>query len=458
MKRVINISVLLLALAVTMTSCFKNEEDDIFDKSAADRLEDAIKDYSDILTSQGGKWAMEYFASAEEPGYVYVMDFKKDGSVLITGANKWVAMETGTYDAKKLTFDAHSERSMWEVIADNGPVLTFNTYNHLFHLFANPEDVPGTDEDENGYGHDGDYEFDLMRTNAAGDTLFLEGKKHGMNIIMYRLPQETVNDEYFAAINRMIEITHITTFPDLVLHGADGNDYIVNDIATQIPTFYPKDVDWRFKPARTVSGNAIATIKGFRFVNPLSLINNNDGSTLTVQHFEMQEDGSFLCTDDGISRITSLPVGDVFIDVRYAWRFDPEDLGGEFATRYQEVVDACYNKFGHREFQFFRFKYDEDEESMMLNFLNGTLYGNFGIIETMSADGVLTIEFTEYQDNNARNHIRRCTPAFENFNELLDGHSFRLFSGSAMNPSRIKLVDTANENNYFWVNVDVEED
>ena len=170
MKKIFNISVMLLALALTTTSCFKNEEDDIFDKSAADRLEAAIKDYSDVLTSQGGKWAMEYFASTEEPGYVYVMDFKKDGSVLITGANKWVAIETATYDPKRVTFDPKSERSMWQVIADNGPVLSFNTYNKLFHLFANPEDVPGTEEDENGYGHDGDYEFDLMRTNAAGDT------------------------------------------------------------------------------------------------------------------------------------------------------------------------------------------------------------------------------------------------------------------------------------------------
>lgn len=449
---------MLLALALTTTSCFKNEEDDIFDKSAADRLEAAIKDYSDVLTSQGGKWAMEYFASTEEPGYVYVMDFKKDGSVLITGANKWVAIETATYDPKRVTFDPKSERSMWQVIADNGPVLSFNTYNKLFHLFANPEDVPDTEEDENGYGHDGDYEFDLMRTNAAGDTLFLEGKKHGMNIIMYRLPAETVNDEYFAAINTMIEITNVTTFPDLVLHGADGNDYIVNNIATQIPTFYPKDVDWRFKPARTVSANAIATIKGFRFVNPLSLINNNDGSTLTVQHFEMQEDGSFLCTDDGVSRITSLPVAEVFANEEYKWRFDPDNLGGDFVTRYEEVVQACYDKMSKREFKFFRFKYDDVEEGMMLNFLDGTLYGNFGIIETMSADGVLTIEFTEYQDNNARNHIRRCTPAFENFIELLDGHSFRLVAGSAMNPSRIKLIDTANESNFFWVEVDTEED
>ena len=448
MKKIFNISVMLLALALTTTSCFKNEEDDIFDKSAADRLEAAIKDYSDVLTSQGGKWAMEYFASTEEPGYVYVMDFNKDGSVLITGANKWVAIETATYDPKKVTFDPKSERSMWEVIADNGPVLSFNTYNKLFHLFANPEDVPGTEEDENGYGHDGDYEFDLMRTNAAGDTLFLEGKKHGMNIIMYRLPVETVNDEYFATINTMIEATNVTKFPDLVLHGADGNDYIVNNIATQIPTFYPKDVDWRFKPARTVSANAIATIKGFRFVNPLSLINNNDGSTLTVQHFEMQEDGSFLCTDDGVSRITSLPVAEVFANEDYAWRISPEELGGDFAEAYANVVSGCKSVL-KRNFSYFEIHYEEKFNSMVLNFKNQSNYGNFVITEDVNADQV-TFHFTGDMDNNAKTHLQRV-PAFQDFIDLLDGHTFKLVAISALDPHIINLVDQAKPENSFYV-------
>ena len=90
MKKYFNIFLLaLVALSsVTLASC-KNETDEIFDEDAITRLENARDDFADILTDKGGKWQMEYYANSNEPGYVYVMTFKEDGSVTIAGKNEW---------------------------------------------------------------------------------------------------------------------------------------------------------------------------------------------------------------------------------------------------------------------------------------------------------------------------------------------------------------------------------
>ena len=80
MKKFLKYAALSVLAMATLTSCLKTEEDDIFDKSAAERLDDAKQYYSDILTADGGMWAMEYFANVDEPGYVYIFEFKLDGT------------------------------------------------------------------------------------------------------------------------------------------------------------------------------------------------------------------------------------------------------------------------------------------------------------------------------------------------------------------------------------------
>ena len=168
MKKFLNISLLALVAisALSLSSC-KNEVDAIFDEDAVTRLDKAKVEYTNILTDKGGKWQLEYYANAEEQGYIYLMTFDKNGSVTIAGHNKWINyVQSGSMNKPAYG----SAVSMWEVIADNGPVLSFNTYNKYFHLFADPYDIPSlggatsdTDVDENGYGHEGDYEFDIMK-------------------------------------------------------------------------------------------------------------------------------------------------------------------------------------------------------------------------------------------------------------------------------------------------------
>lgn len=76
-----------VASALLMSTSCKNEVEDIFDDSAANRIENALVEYSDVLTSAPNGWVMQYFANGDEPGASFVMKFSTDGSVNIASAN-----------------------------------------------------------------------------------------------------------------------------------------------------------------------------------------------------------------------------------------------------------------------------------------------------------------------------------------------------------------------------------
>ena len=232
MKKFLNISLwsLLALSALTLGSC-KNEVDEIFDEDAVTRLEKAKAQFTDILTSNGGKWQMEYYANADEPGYIYVMTFRTDGSVTISGKNKWIGGLSGSIG----TVAYGSETSLWDVITDNGPVLSFNSFNKYFHLFADPEDIYEGKEDEpdeTGRGHEGDYEFDLMK--YSNDTLYVSGKKYGINMIMTRI-DETIDDEvYMDEVVAMADSFFHRKIPQVYINLPNGVRWIVKNGATSI--------------------------------------------------------------------------------------------------------------------------------------------------------------------------------------------------------------------------------
>lgn len=435
----------MLLMGIT-TSCFKMEEEDIFDQNAAERLESAKQLYINTLTDKGGVWAMEYFANVEEPGYVYMMKFNKNGSVEISADNKWVAEALGS------TETLATKTSLWEVITDDGPVLSFNSYNPIFHIFANPEDIPDTDPDEQGYGHEGDYEFDLMK--VQNDTLFLSGKKYRMPIIMYRLSSETVPAEYFGKINDIIKSTNITKFPDLLLSAGNGKNYIVNDIATLIPSIYEQG---GYKLVDAVTGNTIATDKGFRFITPFELYNSGvevpSPSGYFVQHFELQEDGSFLCTDDGVSRITSLPMDQIFPLDTYSWEMEANTLGGEFATRFATLAAEVKSGAMRSTLKSFTFMYDSKKKSKSFYYEAGSRKGNF-YLEPYTFEGTnnVTFKMTGDKDSNGNVLLKNAASA-QSFLDFVFSTSYDIVQENMVNPSRLKLVSKANPENYFFVNV-----
>ena len=139
------LSALAFAVVGTTVSCSR-EEDEIFDKSAAERLNEAQEADYNILCAAPNGWEMLYFPSNTERGYNFLMEFMPGDKVRIAARNA----NTGNVYKE--------ETSAFDIIADDGPVLTFNTYNSLFHYYSDPQ--PGLEGEVNlGTGSGGDYEF-----------------------------------------------------------------------------------------------------------------------------------------------------------------------------------------------------------------------------------------------------------------------------------------------------------
>jgi len=459
MKRYFKFSALALitAMAFTATSCLKNEVDDIFNESAADRLETAKTTYGDILTDQGGKWAMEYFANEEEQGYMMLLTFKDDGSVTISGKNIWIAYDV-LQDTKTTTPMYAEDESTWEVVADDGPVLTFNTYNYVMHMFSNPEDIPSsgttvneTSSDETGKGHEGDYEFDIMK--YSGDTLYLEGKKRGYTILMTRLPASTVDTEYFNEIDSMIANVSVDKFPKQMLRGADGNDYIITNFDTQIPSFYPKKATYLEIPSTTVTATCVVNTTGFRLMTPLQLINFDHGSTLTIQRFNQQADGSFLSADDGVSRITSLPLAELVADTIFTWELDLNNLSGDFVTMVEDIATNLKLKPLRLTLRSMTITYDLTNTVRAFTIKGGTNTAQFYMDPTtQNSETSVNFHLNGGANKNGETFLKNV-PQIQTLLDYLNNNTFELSSDSAINPSTIKVTNTADENSYFYITV-----
>ena len=450
MKKFLNISLLTLVAisSLSLVSC-KNEVEDIFDEDAIARLDKAKAEYSEILTSNGGKWQLEYFANSNEQGYIYLMTFSPDGSVTISGNNKWINyVQTGSNNAPAYG----SEVSMWEVIADNGPVLTFNTYNRFFHLFADPYDIPSVggatsddDVNENGYGHEGDYEFDIMK--YSGDTLYLTGKKYNLNMIMTRVPASVDDEVYMSEVVAMADSFFNSKVPHVYINLPNGVRWIVKNGSTSILKMFREDAD-EISTAET--HNVIITHDGLSFMNPLTI----DG--YTIQNFIRQSDGSLLCRDDLQTTMTADPLSTMITNTNLIWQ-SKLTQGSLVGGRYDELIGQlaselkAYNK---STLNYAQIAYNADLSTYVFSFnvKKGTVKYNpsFYCTITPSGDNQVKLSFAAEGDTYGERYATNC-PAMRSFINALGSTTIDLSANSLLAPVNMKFAESGNANNFvIW--------
>lgn len=437
--------VMLLA-SVAFTSC-DNEEDDIFDASAAERLEQYKVQYSDMFTSNGGKWVMEYFANDWEQGYAMVMTFSSDGSVTVAGNNKWI-------DGYK------SETSLWSIISDNGPVLTFNSFNTVFHVFSTPENIVGgpvndreEDIDETGTGHGGDYEFMVMgATDESGNTVRLKGKKYGYTILMHRLDAATDDEAYLAEYAAAPAKMFHEKITPLYMEDEAGRKFTVTQ-KDGIVSFYQQDYD---SIMYTVSYNALLKPDGIRFMNPIE-IPCKDGNNYTVQSFKLGEKQELVSVDGSCkATITAGPLSELFVKKSYEWAVstDEADCGESMNALVASLKSDLKSKV-NQTFRSLSLLYDAQAETyeVMVDTNKGK-YKYYGTVETVD-DNTVRFNFPSEEgtvsgDNNAIKFFSRV-PSFKSLLDMLNASTYKVEPASVLNPSVTKMVSTANATDFFTV-------
>ncbi len=239
MNKIFSIA-LLCSAALSFTACV-NEEDDLFDKTAAERLNEASSLYSQRLTASPNGWAVQLYPTTQNEapygtGYLLMFRFHANKSVDASMNN---LLSNGKY---------LSATSSWDVITDNGPVLSFDTYNPVVHAFSDPEDVPQTGDrdntiDETGTGIGGDFEFIIVDAPEDASYMMLKGKKRGTYNLLTPVEEGVDFEAYLSDVKSFQSKMFPSTQPSFDVLHIGGDRYRMIDYAGGVPNIYPYDGD-----------------------------------------------------------------------------------------------------------------------------------------------------------------------------------------------------------------------
>lgn len=155
-----------------------------------------IKEYRDILTSEGCCWRFDYYPDATQYGaFNFLMEFSEDGRVKMQTDKNFFYLFASDEDAEKAYEPQWSD---YTIQNSQGPVLTFATYSLLSKL-ADPSFV-----DHNfGSGWTGDNEFVLMRVSEEKDTIYLKSVRAQKQCFLVK---ETLGMEaYIDGLNQVVD-------------------------------------------------------------------------------------------------------------------------------------------------------------------------------------------------------------------------------------------------------------
>lgn len=248
MKKLKYIPIAVCGMLV-LQSCFKDDKD-LFSVPASERLEARMNQTQDSLTASPYGWVMDYYPDQTKTsgGYTYVMEFKED-------SHASVGYELAKPDERK--------ESIYEMVADEGPVLIFNTYNEYMHHFATP-----SSSDYQGLG--GDYEFIIMDIQPG--YIKTKGKKSKNIMTMYRL--DIPSEEY---LTQRTETEKWITNPIVKLTGGNNSLKFTQVINKHVYTQEDK-----------TKQPFVFTNKGLRLMRPITIDN------VQVQNFVLSENKDHL--------------------------------------------------------------------------------------------------------------------------------------------------------------------
>jgi len=412
---------ILLCSAVLICAGCSNQESAIFSTSPAERLKSALKMDTDSLQNAENGWEMEYFATKQSPGYTLLVKFSKSGQAIIS-------------EKSELTNNSIiTDSCMYEMIGDNGPVLTFNTYNKVLHAFSNPVSP-------NGYGLEGDYEFIIMKRTA--NQIILQGKKRGTTILLNKIPKDITWEEYFAQIDDMNTLLFGGTTNSLnmvigtdTLEAINGASHIFK-ISKQGSDPQLDGVDYPF----------IITTTGIRFNSPYT-INGNDAQTFTLSTDKQQ----LQCTNSSVKAyfIGTNPAKYYLSDSTTVWNFSlSKPMGSKFQTLYNKLVTNCQNKLSEK-FSNLYFRNTASRGSYTLSFKSGKYIGYFDIQRINIGQNKVKFEYKGTSDVNGTYYLNNI----EGFNELIQyiGKTYIVSADIAFNLNTIKFTAEDDATISFYV-------
>jgi len=421
MKR-IKYSCILAFVLIFLNACTA-EQADIFPKSAAERINNALTENEILLTSAENGWAMQYFPTDVKPGYTLLMKFKTSGIVTVAGKNEYT-----------LKMALEQDSSLYQLIADNGPVLTFNSYNNVLHTFSNPQSP-------NGYGMEGDYEFMVLK--GSENELILKGKKRGVKIIMTKIPATTTWSQYFDELDAM-NATILGNHPAPYTFTTPVADYVFSNGPTRIFSILKVGAEIN----TSTSASFIVTRTGIRFSKEQEM----DGKKFQTMNLADDKSSLVSAEDPTLKFVGPDSLAPYFWKDKNVWLINPNLLSAKLKAKYDEVVQSAFTKYNVDKVAL-SLKYYSARRSfvVVLTLTSGKnkYIGNNDI--NLTASGIQSISSSEKGtgDRNGRIFYTNLS-GFSQLIQLLCG-SFNISTQTAINPKDIKFVQQQDAEVWYTV-------
>ncbi|MFT3751771.1 MAG: DUF4302 domain-containing protein [Paludibacter sp.] len=405
-------------IAFLFGSCNRNGAD-IFPASPAERMNQALKDDFAALTSATNGWSMEYFANSASPGYTLLVKFDVSGKATFAAQSELTKNEAYETDT-----------CLFEMIGDNGPVLTFNTYNNILHRFSNPENP-------DGYGLQGDYEFVVVSKNS--NQLVLKGKKYGAVILMNKISDTISWRQYADDLAEMDSLLFINASNVLKMKIGSTN-YTFSDGPSHVFS-----VRQGLNTALEVP--FIVTKTGIRFYASQEI------GGLKFQTFELNTDKSALVSIENPD-VKLIGVEDLAVffadNISSIWGFNQAGMSQDMKLIYDRIFQSCITKYDATDIRL-AIKYYAVRNSFVLNlsFSSGQTIYDGSLDFTLNTSGKNTLSLAYKGTGDATGMaFYNDIDGFKEISALISS-GFSLSANSMINPQKIKFSRRTDSNSWF---------
>lgn len=301
MKNKITKYILLAFICLGLQACLF-QEDDLFEKSSANRASENVAELQELLVNVPNGWRMEYY-----PG----TDYSMGGITLLCrfdGNNVTLMSEVGSVK----TASGKEASSLYKVTSEESTVLTFDSFNEFIHCFSEP--IMGMNTNL-----EGDYEFVYM--GQEDNKVILQGRRYHNTMVMTPLTQGVNWKDYIGQLNLIEREAFLKTYSLMV-----GGQEVGNAVRTS--HLFSLTVEGQ----TSSSVPFIYTPEGIRFKDEITIQGK------TVQNFVWnKEDMTFTSSDE--------EAADVVLKAYYPQDYTPyEDYLGTYYMYYRE-----YEKYNEEE-------------------------------------------------------------------------------------------------------------
>lgn len=404
--------ILLAVLGMTVTSCLM-EEKELFDKTPAERMEAYLDEYRTLLASAEEGWLLQYFPEENQSygGYTYVLKFTADSVTAYFQLDDDIATPVS---------------SLYKMTPDDGPVITFDTYNENIHFFATP-DI------SNYEALHGDYEFRIVGKNPDATEVYMKGKRTDNNYTLVKFSGDPV--DYMNKINAVEAAMGAPAYrmvmdADTTVCSISGNVF-----EFEYNVYTPEDTT-----AVTGTASFCYTPEGADFYAPVEI----NGTEYTRLVFNA-ENGT-LATEDGKITIIQVipPLNEMF--VLGNWFIKYSTLGA-FAQSYFDIVKQGEDLIGE-ELQFAFIGSMLYPGHFGFQFISSGYGGSLDFIYALEGEDIITLQFAMAGAGDGVWYHNNANFAYALFPfGYSSPRTFKLTADDNKNPTQITMTEIGNEIN-----------